>query len=152
MLQVIVLHRYFFAYNLVLVPQQVSFKLYVYVLIKVELSFKILSMIQSFPIHTIHLLGTKREKLHILFCHIWLQFCQSENFIFPLQWHQGATIISKEALCHNHFLAILCVFSGLYLVNSMLMTTSANEFYSTGLVLLTFQDALSPMEQVSFPT
>ncbi|KAL9331968.1 hypothetical protein ACSQ67_001578 [Phaseolus vulgaris] len=37
---------------------------------------------------------------------------------------------------------------GLYLVNNMLMTTSANEFYSTGHVLLTFMDALSPMEQV----
>ncbi|XP_027349800.1 ethylene-insensitive protein 2-like [Abrus precatorius] len=65
-----------------------------------------------------------------------------------VQWHQGPTSTSKNALCHNHFLAILCVFSGLYLVNNMLMTASANEFYSTGPVLLTFQDALSPMEQV----
>ncbi|BAT85718.1 hypothetical protein LR48_Vigan641s010400 [Vigna angularis] len=65
-----------------------------------------------------------------------------------VQWHQGPASISKNALCHNHFLAILCVFSGLYLVNNMLMTSSANEFYSTGHVLLTFQDALSPMEQV----
>ncbi|KAG5043766.1 hypothetical protein JHK87_007681 [Glycine soja] len=65
-----------------------------------------------------------------------------------VQWHQGLTSISKNALCHNHFLAILCVSSGLYLVNNMLMTASANEFYSTDPVLLTFQDALSPMEQV----
>ncbi|KAK7378642.1 hypothetical protein VNO80_04088 [Phaseolus coccineus] len=65
-----------------------------------------------------------------------------------VQWHQGPASISQKALCHNHFLAILCVFSGLYLVNNMLMTSSANEFYSTGHVLLTFQDALSPMEQV----
>ncbi|AES66110.2 natural resistance associated macrophage protein [Medicago truncatula] len=65
-----------------------------------------------------------------------------------VQWHQEPANISKDALCHNHFLAILCVFSGLYLVNNILMTTSANEFYSTGPVLLTFQDALSPMEQV----
>ncbi|KAK2364125.1 metal transporter Nramp6 [Trifolium repens] len=65
-----------------------------------------------------------------------------------VQWHKGPKNISKDALCHNHFLAILCVFSGLYLANNMLMTTSANEFYSTGPVLLTFQDALSPMEQV----
>ncbi|KAJ1395939.1 NRAMP family [Sesbania bispinosa] len=63
-------------------------------------------------------------------------------------WHQGPTNISKDALCHNHFLAILCVFSGIYLVNNILMTVSANEFYSTGPVLLTFQDALSPIEQV----
>ncbi|WVZ08572.1 hypothetical protein V8G54_021918, partial [Vigna mungo] len=65
-----------------------------------------------------------------------------------VQWHQGPANISKNALCHNHFFAILCVFSGLYLVNNMLMTSSANEFYSTGHVLQTFQDALSPMEQV----
>ncbi|CAK8543855.1 unnamed protein product [Lathyrus sativus] len=65
-----------------------------------------------------------------------------------VQWHQGPKNISKDALCHNHFLAILCIFSGLYLVNNMLMTTSVNEFYSTGPVLLTFQDALSSMEQV----
>ncbi|KAK7285047.1 hypothetical protein RJT34_19805 [Clitoria ternatea] len=65
-----------------------------------------------------------------------------------VQWHRGPTSISKSALCHNHFLAILCVFSGLYLVNSMLMTASANEFYSMGPVLRTFQDALSPMEKV----
>ncbi|KAK7396573.1 hypothetical protein VNO78_17670 [Psophocarpus tetragonolobus] len=65
-----------------------------------------------------------------------------------VQWHQGPASISKNALCHNHFLAILCVFSGLNLVNNMLMTASASEFYSTGPVLLTFQDALSPMEQV----
>lgn len=68
-----------------------------------------------------------------------------------LQWHQGSTTISKDALCHNHFLAIICVFSGLYLINNVLMNAAANEVYSMGLVLTTFQDALLPMEQVSFP-
>jgi ethylene-insensitive protein 2 len=79
-----------------------------------------------------------------------LSFVNLINFILFVQWHKGPKNISKDALCHNHFLAILCVFSGLYLANNMLMTTSANEFYSTGPVLLTFQDALSPMEQVFF--
>ncbi|XP_061345711.1 ethylene-insensitive protein 2.2-like isoform X2 [Gastrolobium bilobum] len=65
-----------------------------------------------------------------------------------VQWHRGPTSISKDAMCHNHFLAIFCVFSGLYLVNNMLMTASVNEFYSTGPILLTFSDALSPMVQV----
>lgn len=89
-------------------------------------------------------------------CHLMLSYLLQFmvlsiwNFIFFLQWHQGPTNISKDALCHNHFLAILCVFSGLFLINNMLMTASANEFYNTGPVLLTFQDALSPMEQVSF--
>lgn len=31
------------------------------------------------------------------------------------------------------------------------MNAAANEFYSMGLVLATFQDALAPVEQVSFP-
>ncbi|XP_061368747.1 ethylene-insensitive protein 2.2-like [Gastrolobium bilobum] len=65
-----------------------------------------------------------------------------------VKWHQGSTTISKDALCHNHFLAIICIFSGLYLVNNVLMNAAANEFYSMGLILATFQDALSPMEQV----
>ncbi|KAK7345557.1 hypothetical protein VNO77_16162 [Canavalia gladiata] len=67
---------------------------------------------------------------------------------YIVQWHQGSTPISRDALCHNHFLAIICVFSGLYLVNNVLMNAAANEFYSMGLVLATFPDALSPMEQV----
>ncbi|KAH1195239.1 Ethylene-insensitive protein 2 [Glycine max] len=33
-----------------------------------------------------------------------------------VQWHQGLTSIFKNALCHNHFLTILCVSSGLYFV------------------------------------
>lgn len=56
--------------------------------------------------------------------------------------------ISKGALCHDHFFAIICIFSGIYMVNYVLMNSAANLFYSTGLVLLTFQDAMSLMEQV----
>ncbi|XP_059428841.1 ethylene-insensitive protein 2.1 isoform X2 [Corylus avellana] len=64
------------------------------------------------------------------------------------QQYQGSTNISKDALCHNHFVAILCVFSGIYLVNYVLMVSAANVFNSTGLVVLTFQEAISLMEQV----
>lgn len=66
-----------------------------------------------------------------------------------LQQYRGPPNVSKDALCHNHFFAILCIFSGIYLVNYVLMNSAANVFYSTGLVLLTFQDAMSLMEQVS---
>ncbi|KAG2685591.1 hypothetical protein I3760_10G132000 [Carya illinoinensis] len=59
---------------------------------------------------------------------------------------QGSPNISKDAMCHNHFVAILCVFSGIYLVNYVLMISAANVF--SGLVLLTFQDSMSLMEQV----
>nr|A0A2K2A1B1.1 RecName: Full=Ethylene-insensitive protein 2.2; Short=PotriEIN2.2; Contains: RecName: Full=EIN2.2-CEND [Populus trichocarpa] len=62
--------------------------------------------------------------------------------------HQGPPNISKGALCLNHFFAILCIFSGIYLVNYVLMNSAANVFYSTGLVLLTFPDAMSLMEPV----
>ncbi|KAJ6993373.1 ethylene-insensitive protein 2-like [Populus alba x Populus x berolinensis] len=62
--------------------------------------------------------------------------------------HQGPPNISKGVLCLNHFFAILCIFSGIYLVNYVLMNSAANVFYSTGLVLLTFPDAMSLMEPV----
>ncbi|GMY18558.1 ethylene-insensitive protein 2 [Fagus crenata] len=62
--------------------------------------------------------------------------------------HLGSPNISKDALCHNHFWAILCVFSGIYVVNYVLMISSATVFHSTGLVIITFQDAMSLMEQV----
>ena len=67
-----------------------------------------------------------------------------------LQQHQGPQNISRDALCLDHFFAIICIFSGIYLVNYVLMISAANVFYSTGLVILTFPDALSLMEQVQF--
>ena len=77
--------------------------------------------------------------------------CQFSEILFSCsQQHQGPPNISKSALCHNHLLAILCVFSVNYLVNYALMNSAANVFYSAGLVLVTFQDAMSLMEQV-FP-
>ncbi|PPD69835.1 hypothetical protein GOBAR_DD33296 [Gossypium barbadense] len=65
-----------------------------------------------------------------------------------VQQYQGPSNISKSILCHNHFFAIVCVFSGLFLVNYLLMNSAANVFHSAGLVLLTFQDAMSLLEQV----
>lgn len=65
-----------------------------------------------------------------------------------VQQNQGSTQVSKGALCHDHLYAIACVFSGIFLVNYVLMNSAANVFYSTGLDLLTFQDALSLMDQV----
>ncbi|MBA0558458.1 hypothetical protein Golob_015474, partial [Gossypium lobatum] len=62
--------------------------------------------------------------------------------------HQGPPNISKSASCHSHLFAILCAFSGICLVNYVLMNSAANVFYSAGLVLVTFQDAMSLMEQV----
>ncbi|XVF07894.1 hypothetical protein REPUB_Repub06bG0178500 [Reevesia pubescens] len=65
-----------------------------------------------------------------------------------VQRHQGPPNLSKSALCHNHFFAILCIFSGIYLANYVLLNSAANVFFSAGLVLVTFQDAISLMEQV----
>ncbi|KAB2622358.1 ethylene-insensitive protein 2-like [Pyrus ussuriensis x Pyrus communis] len=67
------------------------------------------------------------------------------------QYQQQATV-PKGALCHNHLVAIVCIFSGVYMVNYVLMTSAENLFYSpeasSGLVVLAFQDAMSLMEQV----
>ncbi|KAF8395246.1 hypothetical protein HHK36_019188 [Tetracentron sinense] len=67
---------------------------------------------------------------------------------YIIQRQQGAPNISKGALCHDHFLAILCVFSGIFLVNYALMNSAASVFHSAGLVVLTFQDALLLMDQI----
>lgn len=75
--------------------------------------------------------------------------CQLSEILFSCsQRHQGPPNISKSALCHDQLFAILCIFSGIYLVNYVLMNSAANVFYSAGLVLVTFQDAMSLMEQV----
>ncbi|KAI3721601.1 hypothetical protein L2E82_32617 [Cichorium intybus] len=62
--------------------------------------------------------------------------------------NQGQEQVSKGALCLDHLFAISGVFSGIFLVNYVLMNSAANVFYSSGLDLLTFQDALSLMDQV----
>ncbi|KAF1898051.1 hypothetical protein Lal_00032815 [Lupinus albus] len=60
----------------------------------------------------------------------------------------GAVFQQLLALLLTFLRNILCIFSGLYLVNNVVMNAPANEFYSTDLVLLTLQDALSLIEQV----
>ena len=77
-------------------------------------------------------------------------FCVSAySYVLPsLQLDQGPNNVPKETLYHDHFFAIFCIFSGIFLVNYVLMNSAANVFYSTGLLLLTFQDALSLLDQV----
>ncbi|XP_042475819.1 ethylene-insensitive protein 2-like isoform X2 [Macadamia integrifolia] len=55
---------------------------------------------------------------------------------------------AKDAICHDHFVAILCMFSGIFVVNCVLMNAAATVFHNAGLVILTFQDAFLLMEQV----
>lgn len=76
-----------------------------------------------------------------------MKFCSA--FIF-LQQELGALNVSKGLMSHDHLFAILGVFSGIFLVNYVLMNGAANVFYSSGLVLLTFHDALPIMDQVWF--
>ncbi|GKB07586.1 RNA-directed DNA polymerase, eukaryota [Tanacetum coccineum] len=65
-----------------------------------------------------------------------------------VQQNQRPEQVTKEALCLDHLFAICGVFSGIFVVNYVLMNSAANVFFSTGLDLLTFQDALSLMDQV----
>lgn len=69
-------------------------------------------------------------------------------FCLCLQKNEQSTNVPKGALCHDHFWAVLCIFSGIFLVNYLLMNSAANVFYTTG--LLDFQDALSLPDQVGF--
>ncbi|CAJ1893331.1 unnamed protein product [Sphenostylis stenocarpa] len=119
------------------------------VLLSLILGLLINQLEVPFPVHGI-LIRLSGESVFALMSLLGANLVPHNFYLHSsiVQWHQGPTSISKNALCHNHFLAILCVFSGLYLVNNLLMIASANEFFSIGHVLLTFQDALSPMEQV----
>ncbi|KAI3849669.1 hypothetical protein MKW98_026583 [Papaver atlanticum] len=65
-----------------------------------------------------------------------------------VQKWQGPPNMSKSAFCHDHFVSILCIFSGIYLANYVLMSSAASFFYSADLVVLTFHDALLLMDQV----
>ncbi|MCL7049682.1 hypothetical protein MKW94_020684 [Papaver nudicaule] len=64
------------------------------------------------------------------------------------QQNLGPPNVSKSTLCHDHFFAIACVFSGIFLVNYVFMSSAAAVFHSAGLVVLTFQDVLLLMDQV----
>ncbi|GAB4856680.1 Ethylene-insensitive protein 2 [Ancistrocladus abbreviatus] len=64
-----------------------------------------------------------------------------------LQRYQGPSGVSKGPWSYDNFFAIISVFSGIFLVNYVLMNSAANVFNGTGLVLLTFQDAVSQMDQ-----
>ncbi|KAF9597412.1 hypothetical protein IFM89_018607 [Coptis chinensis] len=55
---------------------------------------------------------------------------------------------SKSSVCHDHFFAILCIFSGIFLVNYVVLSSAASVFHSAGLVVLTFQDIFLLMDQV----
>nr|XP_016480143.1 PREDICTED: ethylene-insensitive protein 2-like [Nicotiana tabacum]XP_016480144.1 PREDICTED: ethylene-insensitive protein 2-like [Nicotiana tabacum] len=65
-----------------------------------------------------------------------------------VQQGKDSTELSRGALCQDHFFAIVFIFSGVFLVNYAVMNSAANVSYSTGLLLLTFQDALSLLDQV----
>ncbi|EPS70151.1 hypothetical protein M569_04610, partial [Genlisea aurea] len=66
-----------------------------------------------------------------------------------VQQAQGPTYVSKSALCQYHFCAILCIFSGIYLANCVVMNLAANFFYNSGLVPLGLQDVLSLLDQLA---
>ncbi|XP_030538674.1 ethylene-insensitive protein 2 isoform X1 [Rhodamnia argentea] len=68
-----------------------------------------------------------------------------------IQHYRGEPNFSSGSLIHNHLFAIICVFSCICLASYALMSSAANVFYSAGLVSLTFQDALTLVEQV-FPS
>lgn len=56
----------------------------------------------------------------------------------------------KGLRSQDNFIISLTISSGIFLVNYVLMNSAANVSYSTGLGLLTFQDAMSLLDQVSF--
>ncbi|KAL5990599.1 Ethylene-insensitive protein 2 [Asimina triloba] len=62
--------------------------------------------------------------------------------------------VSIGSLCHDHFFALVFTFSGIFLVNYVLIVSAATIFHNAGLAVLTFQDSLLLMDQfrvVFFP-
>nr|QBR99574.1 ethylene insensitive 2 [x Oncidesa hybrid cultivar] len=56
--------------------------------------------------------------------------------------------VALGALFHDHFFAILFVFTGIFLVNYVLITSAAAVFGNTDVVALNFQDISLVMEQI----
>ncbi|KAK1389519.1 ethylene-insensitive protein 2 [Heracleum sosnowskyi] len=54
--------------------------------------------------------------------------------------------LTKETECHDHLFSIVCIFSGIFLVNYLLVHSAANALYSADF-LLTYHDVLSLSDQ-----
>ncbi|KAG9156141.1 hypothetical protein Leryth_015548 [Lithospermum erythrorhizon] len=65
-----------------------------------------------------------------------------------VQRQQGTSHLSKDAACYEQFFVTAGIFSCIFMLNYALMNLAANVFYSAGLVVLTFQDGLSLLDQV----
>ncbi|MQM01349.1 hypothetical protein Taro_034105 [Colocasia esculenta] len=65
-----------------------------------------------------------------------------------VQQQKRPSNVAVGALSHDHFFAILFVFSGIFLVNYVLMNSAAYAFDSANLVALTFQDIFLMLDQV----
>ncbi|KAH9604820.1 hypothetical protein KSS87_013912 [Heliosperma pusillum] len=64
-----------------------------------------------------------------------------------VQRYQRPASMSKSAWSQDVFILNFAISSGIFLVNYVLMISAANDFYSTGVGLLSFQDAMSLLDQ-----
>ncbi|XP_078428816.1 NRAMP metal ion transporter family protein [Wolffia australiana] len=65
-----------------------------------------------------------------------------------VQNQKRATNVTVDAIRHDHFLANLFVFSGIFLVNYVLVNSSASVFHNSGLTVSTFHDVFLLLDQV----
>jgi len=63
-----------------------------------------------------------------------------------MQGQKRSSAVGLSALFHDHLFSILFIFTGIFLVNYVLMNSAAAE--STNTLLLTFQDVVELMNQV----
>lgn len=68
-----------------------------------------------------------------------------------MQQQKRLVNVSVDALCHDHFFAVLFVFSGIFLVNYVLVNSAASVVNNSGLIVSTFQDAFLLLDQVFSP-
>ncbi|KAL2894359.1 Protein ETHYLENE-INSENSITIVE 2 [Bienertia sinuspersici] len=64
-----------------------------------------------------------------------------------VQRYQGPACMPKGLRSQHNFIISFTISSGIFLVNYVLINSAANIFYSTGLGLVTFQDAMALFDQ-----
>lgn len=75
----------------------------------------------------------------------------SHNFYIHsaiMQQQERQSNVALGALFHDHFFAILFIFTGIFLVNYVLITSAAAVFGNTDVVALNFQDVSLVMDQI----
>ncbi|CAO2834166.1 unnamed protein product [Amaranthus hypochondriacus] len=146
------------ALNVVLYPifstllESVKGKFLVVCLAGITLVFYVLGMLFSlpeFPVPSNNVLSKLSGESAFALMSLLGANVMPHNFYLHssiVQRYQGPAMI-KGLRSQDHFVISLVISSGVFIVNYILMNSAANVYYSTGLGLFTFQEAVSLLDQ-----